>query len=82
MACQVQHANCLCVCTQPVRGKKTKAAKAKAKYADQDEEDRELAMQFLASAGKPPVCYSVLFCGLLLQSEVFSMCTSCVRGTI
>ena len=36
---------------QVVRGKKTKAAKAKAKYADQDEEDRELAMQFLASAG-------------------------------
>lgn len=35
-----------------MRGKKTKAAKAKAKYADQDEEDRELAMQFLASAGK------------------------------
>ena len=40
------------LCLQPVRGKKTKAAKAKAKYADQDEEDRELAMQFLGSAGK------------------------------
>ena len=40
-----------CLCLQPVRGKKTKAAKAKAKYADQDEEDRELAMQFLGSAG-------------------------------
>lgn len=36
---------------QAVRGKKTKAAKAKAKYADQDEEDRQLAMQLLASAG-------------------------------
>jgi hypothetical protein len=37
---------------QAVRGKKTKVAKAKAKYADQDEEDRELAMQFLGAAGK------------------------------
>ena len=37
---------------QAVRGKKTKAAKAKAKYADQDEEDRELAMQFFGAAGK------------------------------
>ncbi|KAL0046515.1 hypothetical protein WJX82_002614 [Trebouxia sp. C0006] len=36
---------------QAVRGKKTKVAKAKAKYADQDEEDRELAMQFLGAAG-------------------------------
>ena len=36
---------------QVVRGKKTKAAKAKVKYAGQDEEDRVLAMQFLASAG-------------------------------
>ncbi|KAL0022374.1 hypothetical protein WJX77_005710 [Trebouxia sp. C0004] len=36
---------------QAVRGKKTKFAKAKAKYADQDEEDRELAMQFLGAAG-------------------------------
>ena len=35
-----------------MRGKKTKAAKAKAKYADQDEEDKQLAMQFLGSAGK------------------------------
>ena len=40
------------VCFQAVRGKKTKAAKAKAKYADQDEEDRQLAMQLLASAGR------------------------------
>lgn len=37
---------------QAVRGKKTKVAKAKAKYADQDEEDRELTMQFLGAAGK------------------------------
>ena len=37
---------------QAVRGKKTKVAKAKAKYANQDEEDRELAMQFLGAAGK------------------------------
>lgn len=37
---------------QAVRGKKTKVAKAKAKYADQDEEDRELAMQFLGAAGE------------------------------
>lgn len=48
----VQMVNSACLCLQPVRGKKTKAAKAKAKYADQDEEDRELAMQFLGSAGK------------------------------
>ena len=33
------------------RGKRAKARKAKEKYADQDEEDRELAMQFLASSG-------------------------------
>lgn len=52
MAIQQQMSSFACVCVQPVRGKKTKAAKAKAKYADQDEEDRELAMQFLASAGK------------------------------
>lgn len=45
---------CVMACrllVQPVRGKKTKAAKAKAKYGDQDEEDRQLAMQLLASAG-------------------------------
>lgn len=48
----VQMVSSACLCLQPVRGKKTKAAKAKAKYADQDEEDRELAMQFLGSAGK------------------------------
>eukprot|EP00877_Chromochloris_zofingiensis_P000090 jgi/Chrzof1/10081/Cz04g26120.t1 len=36
---------------QPVRGKKTKAQKAKEKYANQDDEDRQLALSFLASAG-------------------------------
>ena len=37
---------------QPLaRGKKAKARRAKEKYADQDEEDRELALQVLASAG-------------------------------
>lgn len=34
---------------QPVRGKRGKAKKAAAKYADQDEEDRRLAMQLLGS---------------------------------
>ena len=33
------------------RGKRSKARRAKDKYADQDEEDRELAMQLLASSG-------------------------------
>ena len=47
---------------QVVRGKKTKAAKAKAKYADQDEEDRELAMQFLGSAGALLLCLTELKC--------------------
>lgn len=37
----------------PARGKRAKARKAKEKYADQDEEDRQLAMQFLASSGGP-----------------------------
>mmetsp|Transcript_12913 Transcript_12913/g.36330 ORF Transcript_12913/g.36330 Transcript_12913/m.36330 type:complete len:496 (-) Transcript_12913:42-1529(-) len=37
---------------QNQRGKKAKAKKIKAKYGDQDEEDRELAMQLLASAGQ------------------------------
>lgn len=41
----------LCALYQAARGKKTKAAKAKAKYGNQDEEDRQLAMEFLASAG-------------------------------
>ena len=33
------------------RGKNAKLKKAKQKYADQDEEDRRLAMEALASAG-------------------------------
>ena len=33
------------------RGKRSKARRAKDKYADQDEEDRDLAMQLLASSG-------------------------------
>eukprot|EP00951_Prasinocladus_malaysianus_P038632 scaffold425852_cov19-Prasinocladus_malaysianus.AAC.2 len=48
---------------QQQRGKKGKAKKIKEKYADQDEEDRQLAMQALASAGgaqsllnSPPTC--------------------------
>ena len=36
---------------QAQRGKAGKLKKAKAKYADQDEDDRELAMAALASAG-------------------------------
>jgi hypothetical protein len=35
------------------RGKKSKLKKIKEKYGDQDEEDRELMMQFLGSAGAP-----------------------------
>lgn len=35
------------------RGKKSKLKKIKEKYADQDEEDRELMMQILGSAGAP-----------------------------
>ena len=35
------------------RGKKLKLKKIKEKYGDQDEEDRELMMQFLGSAGAP-----------------------------
>ena len=35
------------------RGKKMKLKKIKEKYGDQDEEDRELMMQFLGSAGAP-----------------------------
>ncbi|GAD99221.1 hypothetical protein ANI_1_620104 [Paecilomyces variotii No. 5] len=35
------------------RGKKAKAKKAAAKYADQDEEDRELALRLLGSNSKP-----------------------------
>lgn len=35
------------------RGKKAKLKKIKEKYGDQDEEDRELMMQFLGSAGAP-----------------------------
>lgn len=35
--------------TQPVRGKRGKNKKAAAKYADQDEEDRRIAMQLLGS---------------------------------
>lgn len=33
------------------RGKRSKARKAKDKYAEQDEEDRALALQLLGSAG-------------------------------
>ena len=33
------------------RGKRAKARRAKEKYADQDEEDRDLALQVLGSAG-------------------------------
>jgi hypothetical protein len=33
------------------RGKRGKAKKAKEKYANQDDEDRQLALQFLAPAG-------------------------------
>ena len=33
------------------RGKRSKAKKAKEKYAHQDEEDRQLALEFLAPAG-------------------------------
>ena len=36
------------------RGKRSKARRARDKYADQDEEDRDLAMQLLASSGTPP----------------------------
>jgi hypothetical protein len=39
---------------QAQRGKAGKLKKAKAKYADQDEEDRALAMAALASSGKIP----------------------------
>lgn len=53
------------VCFQAVRGKKTKAAKAKAKYADQDEEDRQLAMQLLASAGRSS--FSIQYFGFRLS---------------
>ena len=53
------------VCFQAVRGKKTKAAKAKAKYADQDEEDRQLAMQLLASAGRSS--FGIQYLGFRLQ---------------
>ncbi|KAJ9199612.1 hypothetical protein DTO164E3_4497 [Paecilomyces variotii] len=35
------------------RGKRAKAKKAAAKYADQDEEDRELALRLLGSTSKP-----------------------------
>lgn len=47
-------------CKQPItqqtvvkRGKKSKLKKIKEKYGDQDEEDRELMMHFLGSAGAP-----------------------------
>ena len=63
-----QMLNSACMCLQTVRGKKTKAAKAKAKYADQDEEDRELAMQFLGSAGKLVSCSVSTPCGQLMSS--------------
>ena len=35
------------------RGKTAKSKKAAAKYADQDDEDRRLAMAILGSAGMP-----------------------------
>lgn len=38
------------------RGKRAKARRAKEKYADQDEEDRELALQVLGSAGRLKEC--------------------------
>ena len=37
----------------PTRGQKSKIKKIKQKYADQDEEEREIRMKLLASAGKP-----------------------------
>lgn len=62
---------------QPVRGKKTKAAKAKAKYADQDEEDKQLAMQFLASAGKQAALTATTCCGVHVCSISASSCCGC-----
>ena len=69
------------MCAQPVRGKKTKAAKAKTKYGDQDEEDRELAMQFLASAGNALSRTQCCAVCCLLYRELLSTHTSFVRGT-
>ncbi len=48
------------------RGKRGKAKKAKEKYAHQDDEDRQLALQFLAPAGERfPACKQISFaeCG-------------------
>ena len=78
---------------QVVRGKKTKAAKAKAKYAGQDAEDRELAMQFLASAGAPsPLLLLFLLCfsmpsGSSCEVLCITACISvfdqeCMRGRL
>ena len=73
----------LWVLMQAVRGKKTKAAKAKAKYGNQDEEDRQLAMEFLASAGLCSasnalpkaiafICNSLVYCQIVIKCDVNS----------